>query len=155
MRIGWLLTLVFACGAFATVNLSHADEPTQPQLPWMVAKATQAVTPPQDQFDARNSVLRMIGGLFLCLGCFGGGLHMYKRFVVPRSKSDKRRLQIVERLPLSSKSSLLLVRLDGKEFMLSTGAEAARLISPPRSTEELFDESLITACDDVGEVNAQ
>lgn len=155
MSIGRLAKFVIVCGAFTMVNLAHAEEPSQVQLPWTAPKAAPTAASTGDQFEARNSVLRMIGGLFLCLGCLGAGLHMYKRFVIPRAKSSGRRLQVVERLPLSSKSALLLVKLDGKEFMLSTGPEAARLISPPRTTEELFDESLINACDDVGEVNAQ
>jgi flagellar biogenesis protein FliO len=97
----------------------------------------------------------MIGGLFLCFGLFGAGVHLYRRYVIPRATSDKRRLQIIERLPLTSKSSLLLVKLDGKEFMLSTGSEATRLIAPPRQSDELFDETLNSACDEVGELNAQ
>jgi flagellar biogenesis protein FliO len=155
MSIGRLVQFVIACSAFTMVKVAYAEETPQVQLPWAAPKAAPLAASTDDQFEARNSVLRMIGGLFLCLGCLGGGLHLYKRFVIPRAKGDGRRLQVVERLPLSSKSSLLLVKLDGKEFMLSTGPEAARLISPPRTTEDLFDESLINACDDVGEVNAQ
>lgn len=96
----------------------------------------------------------MVGGLFLCVGLFGFGIHLYKRYLLPRSLGSDRRLKVVERLQLTQKSSLLLVTLDGKEFLVSTGAEQSRLITPPKTGEEFFDESLSTACADVGEFNA-
>ena len=115
---------------------------------------TPAGTADVPSFSAQSSVLRMVGGLFLCVGLFGFGIHLYKRYLLPRSLSSDRRLRIVERLQLTQKSALLLVTLDGKEFLLSTGAEQSRLITPPKSGEEFFDESLSTACADVGEFNA-
>jgi flagellar biogenesis protein FliO len=117
------------------------------------ASTTQS-TPDVAPFNAQSSVLRMVGGLFLCVGLFGFGIHLYKRYLLPRSLSSDRRLKVVERLQLTQKSSLLLVTLDGKEFLVSTGAEQSRLITPPKSGEEFFDESLSTACADVGEFNA-
>jgi flagellar biogenesis protein FliO len=95
----------------------------------------------------------MVGGLFLCFGVLGFGLHLYKRYVLPRSFSAQRRLHIVERLQLSQKSALVLVKLDGKEFLMTTGSESTRLISPPHKTEEIFEETLSSACNEVGEYN--
>ena len=144
---------VVSCSAWMCVSVAYADDSAQKALPW---NASTTASPAEvEHFDAKNSALRMIGGLFLCFGLLGAGVHLYRRYVIPRAMSDKRRLQIVERLPLSAKSSLLLVKLDGKEFMLSTGPEAARLISPPRHSEDLFDETLNNACEEVGELNAQ
>ena len=151
VRVG--IGFLVSCSAWMYVTVAYADDQAQKTIPWNASTPASPVE--VEQFDAKNSALRMIGGLFLCFGLLGGGVHIYRRYVLPRAMSDKRRLQIVERLPLSAKSSLLLVKLDGKEFMLSTGPEAARLIAPPRQSEELFDETLNIACDEVGEFNEQ
>lgn len=114
------------------------------------AKSATQVAP----FDAQSSALRMIGGLFLCLGMFGFALHVYRRYVLPRTACAQRRLQLVERLQISQKSALVLVKLDGKEFIISTGSEASRLVPLSDRREDLFDETLNGACAEVGEYNA-
>jgi flagellar biogenesis protein FliO len=96
----------------------------------------------------------MVGGLFLCFGMLGIGVHLYKRYVLPRSFSAQRRMQVVERLQISQKSALVLVKLDGKEFLMTTGSESSRLVSPPNRTDEVFEETLSSACNEVGEYNA-
>jgi flagellar biogenesis protein FliO len=95
----------------------------------------------------------MVGGLFLCLGLLGAGVHVYKKYVLPRSLSSHRRMQVVERLQLSTKSALVLVKLDGKEFVMTTGSETTRLVPLQSGSEELFEETLSSACGDVGEYN--
>jgi flagellar biogenesis protein FliO len=95
----------------------------------------------------------MVGGLFLCLGLLGAGVHVYKRYVLPRSLSSQRRLQVVERLQISPKSALVLVKLDGKEFVMTTGSESTRLVPLQSRSEELFEDTLSSACNDVGEYN--
>ena len=109
--------------------------------------------PSVDSFNAQSSALRMVGGLFLCFGLLGAGVHVYKKYVLPRSLSSQRRMQVVERLQLSSKSALLLVKLDGKEFVMTTGSESARLVPLQNRGEELFEETLSSACNEVGEYN--
>lgn len=116
------------------------------------ASAAQKL-PQADTFNAQSSVLRMVGGLFLCFGMLGFGVHIYKRHVLPRTLSSARRMQLVERIQISQKSALVLVKLDGKEFLMSTGAEASRLVPLSQRQEELFDETLADACSDVGEYN--
>jgi flagellar biogenesis protein FliO len=96
----------------------------------------------------------MVGGLFLCLGMFGFGIHIYRRYVLPRTSSGHRRLQVLERIQISQKSALVLVKLDNKEFIMSTGSESSRLVPLTGRHEELFDEALSGACEEVGEYNA-
>ncbi len=110
--------------------------------------------PGVDSFNAQSSALRMVGGLFLCLGLLGAGVHVYKRYVVPRSSASQRRMQVVERLQLSPKSALLLVTLDGKEFVMATGSESTRFVPLQSRNEALFEETLSSACNDQGEYNA-
>jgi flagellar biogenesis protein FliO len=92
--------------------------------------------------------------MFLCFGLLGLGVHLYKRYVLPRNLSDKKRMQVVERLNLSQKSALVLVKLDGREFLLATGSEGCRVVSAPRDAEYLFDQTLTSACEETKEFNA-
>ena len=145
--------IITILGLVLGIACSSAAAEENKALGWTVVDSAPPVA--ADSFDAKSSALRMVGGLFLCFGVFGGAIHIYKKYVMPRAISDKRRLQVVERLPLSPKSSLLLVKVDGKELLLSTGAESTRLIPLPGSAEDLFDETLVNAVDVVGEYNAQ
>jgi flagellar biogenesis protein FliO len=96
----------------------------------------------------------MVGGLLLCFGVLGFGVHAYKKYVLPRSLSSQRRLQVVERLQLSQKNALVLVKLDGKEFLMATGSDSSRLVPLSSHAKDLFEETLSSACDEVGEYNA-
>lgn len=144
--------LIALLGLTLSIACSSATAEERKELGLGVSNAAPSIA--TDSFDAKSSALRMVGGLFLCFGVFGGAIHVYKKYVMPRAISDKRRLQVVERLPLSPKSSLLLVKVDGKELLVSTGAEAARLIPLPRSNEDVFEETLVNAVGVVGEFNA-
>jgi len=155
-RRGWLLGegVKFLClfvalfVAFGPMSV-RADEGVAPG--WSAASAQKASQ--AEPFNAQSSVLRMVGGLFLCFGMLGFGLHIYKRHVLPRSLSSSRRLQVVERLQISQKSALVLVKLDGKEFLMTTGTEQSRLVPLQERREDLFDETLASACDEAGEYN--
>jgi len=145
---GWFLVLAvvaLSCLSVAT-DVAVAADPAPPS--WGSSPA--GVEP----FNTQSSVLRMVGGMFLCFGLLGLGVHLYKRYVLPRNLSDKKRMQVVERLNLSQKSALVLVKLDGKEFLLSTGSEGCRVVSAPRDAEYLFDQTLTSACEEVKEFNA-
>jgi len=146
----WLLVCLFVALS-VVASSSHAVGEDAPPRMWS-APSTDAKSG-AEPFNTQSSVLRMVGGLFLCFGMLGFGVHLYKRYVLPRSLSAQRRLQIVERLQISQKSALVLVKLDGKEFLMTTGSESSRLVSPPNKTEEMFEETLSTACNEVGEYN--
>lgn len=141
--------MVVALWIVACPAISRAEEGSSQS--WS-STAPQGL-PHADAFSAQSSVLRMVGGLFLCFGVLGFGIHVYKRHVLPRTLSSARRLQVIERIPLSQKSALVLVKLDGKEFLMSTGAESSRLVPLSQRQEDLFDETLANACNDVGEYN--
>lgn len=148
-----LVTLLMAAAAVVAFGPMSARAEGEASSGW----SAPAVSNPATQvapFDTQSSALRMIGGLFLCLGAFGCALHVYKRYVLPRNASTRRRLQIIERLQISQKSALVLVKLDGREFIMSTGTESSRLVPLSDRREELFDEALNGACEEVGEYNA-
>jgi flagellar biogenesis protein FliO len=146
----WLLIVFFVALSVVVPSSQASAEEAQPRM-WSAPGA--APSSGVEPFNTQSSVLRMVGGLFLCFGVLGFGLHVYKRYVLPRSFSTQRRLQVVERLQISQKSALVLVTLDGQEFLMTTGAESSRLISPPLKTEEIFEKALSSACNEVGEYN--
>lgn len=69
------------------------------------------------------SILNLMEGLGYCLAVFFLGIYLYKRFVLRQSGPIKRHMQIVERLQLTTKSSLVLVEIEGRKVVLSVGSE--------------------------------
>jgi len=95
-----------------------------------------------DSGSVTASCLRMVGALFFCLGVFAGGVHLYRRCATKAGGLSKRRMVVRERLALSSKSSLVLVSLDGKEFVVASGSENVTLVPTNTITAASFSESL-------------
>ena len=113
------------------------------------------MTPSAEPFSMTESLIRMIGGLFLCMGVFGGGIHLYKKFIAKTSGGLRRRMTVIERLPVGQKSSLVLVALDGREFLIATGPDATTVLNPAHSNERCFEESFEKLYAQQGECNAQ
>ncbi len=84
---------------------------------------------------------RMIGGLFLCLGVFAIVVRLLKRHGV-RSGTGRRRIEVKERIALSSKASLTLVAIDNKEFLVASGSESVSILPTRAIPPGLFAESL-------------
>jgi Flagellar biosynthesis protein, FliO len=139
----------------ALIHVTCAVAIAEDQAPGRWSGAGPAGQASSDTFSAQSSTLRMLGGLFFCVGIFGFGVHLFKRYGLSRSGATTRRLQVVERVALSPKCSLLLVQLDGREFLLTAGAEQSRLIVPPRAETGQFADDLENACGDLGVLNAQ
>ncbi len=93
-------------------------------------------------FDMGGSFLRMIGGTLFCLGMFGAGVYVYKKYLGQPMAGSKRRLKVIERLTVAPKTNLLLVSLDGRELLISVGPDQARVMQGqlPHS-RQLFEES--------------
>jgi flagellar biogenesis protein FliO len=96
---------------------------------------------------------RMIGGLFLCLGVFAIIVRLLKRHA-SRSGTGRRRLEIRERVALSSKASLTLVAIDNREFLVASGSESVSILPTRVVPPGLFDESLDEVADEAEAFNA-
>ena len=107
-----------------------------------------------EPFDMTASMGRMLGGFLFCLGLFGAGIHLYKRYLLPTAKGSSRRLRIVERLSVSQKNALLLVALDGRELLIATGPDSPRLLTAKSRDEFSFDQDLLNAAAIGDEFNA-
>ena len=107
-----------------------------------------------EPFDMTSSMNRMLGGFLFCLGLFGAGIHFYKRYFMQAGSRTERRLKIVERLPVSTKNSLLLVELDGREFLLATGPDSPKMLVSNSKRDFSFDDTLLDASMAGDEINA-
>ncbi len=96
-----------------------------------------------EPFDMTGSMVRMLGGFLFCLGLFGAGIHVYKRYFMQSCGKVERRLKILERLPVSAKNSLILLELDGRELLLATGPDSPKMLISFSKSEVSFDDTLL------------
>ena len=96
------------------------------------------------------SLVRMLGGLFLCIGAFTGGIHLYRKFLLngPAGRGARRRLTVLERVSVSQKGSIALVSVDGKEFLVTAGPDSPRIVPVSEARPQCFEESLGAAYTD-------
>lgn len=100
-----------------------------------------------------SSSVRMIGGLFLCLGVFALGVRLFKRHS-SRTSTGRRRIEVRERVALSPKASLTLVAIDNKEFLVASGSDSVSILPTRAIPPGLFDESLDRVADEIEAFNA-
>jgi flagellar biogenesis protein FliO len=136
-----LLGLAFFCVYVSVVPVSIADEKgnvintteVQASIPTLLGDAPSS---------SGTSLFRMFGGLLFCLGVFGAGIHLSRRYGFAQPKGSKRRMKVIEKMQLTQKSSLLLVSCDGRELLLSVGPDQARVLqSQLSSSREFFEET--------------
>jgi flagellar biogenesis protein FliO len=83
------------------------------------------------------SLLRMLGSLLLVLAMLVGAVWVVRRFdlrLPGRISGDgttRRRLQIVERLSIDTRRSVLLIRCDDSEHLLLLGPDHALSLESP------------------------
>ena len=67
---------------------------------------------------------KVIQGLALILGVFFVGVYAYQKYSGKTVKNaGGRRIRILDRAPLSAKSSLVLARVDNREVLLAVGGD--------------------------------
>jgi flagellar biogenesis protein FliO len=115
----------------------------------VAATATLAAEP-----SMASSTLTMVAGLCFCLGVFALGMRISKRFMKSAGASRKRRMEIRERLSLSSKTTLFLVAVDNREYLIANGSDAVSVTPTNSMTTPLFSESLDEFCGDSKELHA-
>ena len=69
------------------------------------------------------SFVRLFQGLALCIGVFLIGVHFYKKYVLKNIKPFERSINIIDKIPLSSKSHLCLVEVMDKKVLLAVGSD--------------------------------
>lgn len=139
VRSFFLLTAFLALGAVEV----FAELPTT-----LSPQGVSPVGASTENYSFAGSFVRMIGGFLLCLGVFAGGIYLYRRYGAVGIRGVSRRLMIIERMPITAKSAVTLVSLDGKEFIVTSGPDNLRVVPTHAVGKDTFDESLALACND-------
>jgi len=74
-----------------------------------------------------QSAMRMAQGLAACLALLAFGVVGYRRFHSGKGPIAQRRMRVAERLPISGKTALYIVEVDGFEYLTSVGSEQVHL----------------------------
>ncbi len=85
---------------------------------------------------------KMLEGLGICLGIFLVGVHFYKRYALKGQAATIRRLQVIEKLPVSSKAAVLLIQAEGKKYLIGVGGERISLLHA-EGGEQGFDKKVL------------
>jgi len=88
---------------------------------------------------------RVLKGLGLCVGLLLIGASVIKRLHNPAGSPTDRRISVLERVSVGSKTSLLLVEVDGKTVLTSVGPESVSFMNV--SNSENFKNSLDVVCE--------
>jgi flagellar biogenesis protein FliO len=131
-RVSAMLVWCASIGLLYTCIPAYADPGT--------AIAVGASLTDTSATSASSSVIRMIGGLFLCLGVFAAVVRLLRRNAL--ASKGHRRLQVREKVALSAKASLQLVAVDNREFLVSSTADHISIVPLHSITTELFADSL-------------
>lgn len=118
------------------------------EVPAGVAAAAESFAA-ADQGSMTGSFIRMFGALFFCLGLFAAGVQLYRKYVIKQGGSMRRRLMVIERVALTQKASLMVVSLDGKEFLVASGSEKVTMLPSQALSTPVFTDSLNEACEEV------
>ena len=73
--------------------------------------------------DIALTGVRVLEGLLLCLGVLALGVYIAKRFGFKPAGGAARKIKLIERTPLSSRTALVLAEIEGKTVLISVGAE--------------------------------
>lgn len=135
----WALTAPVGAWAEASTALNGAPIPT----------AFETSSPPMFV-----STLKMLGGLCFCLGLLALGARIMRKMPGCQSPSRRRRLEIREKLALSSRAALYVVAVDNREYLIASGSDSTSITPTHSITTPLFAESLDEVCEEVGELHA-
>ena len=107
-----------------------ADPSNPPPREAERAGAAEAVQPPFAHPSYSGSVWRSIAALALVLGGLAAArFYLMRRGLAGIRPGRNRRLRIVDRLPIDQRKSILLVALDGREFLVAAGADRITLLA--------------------------
>ena len=89
------------------------------------SNAKEAPTPSwrTEEQSLSGAGMSMVKSLVLCIGIFLVGAAIYRKFALKGSISAGRRIKIMERTPLSSRTFLSIVEVDGKTVLLACGPD--------------------------------
>lgn len=116
--------------------------------------AAQPVVVADSGINMFGSTVTMLCGLLFCLGIFAVAMRFLRRFSGTRGPVRRRRIEVREKLALSSKAAVFLVAVDNREYLIAQGSDSVSVTPTNSITTPLFAESLDDVCSEVGELHA-
>jgi len=83
-----------------------------------------------EEVSVGGAAVKMVTALGLVLGTLLIGLHIHRKVTGKSTPLRSRRLKLIERLPVSGKTALVLVELDGRPLVLSVGGDRVTALEP-------------------------
>jgi len=113
------------------------------------------------EVDMKEKSFSVFKGLILCLGVFSIIVYFMKRMNRGHIGGSESRIKVIEKIQVASKTSLILVELDGKPMLMSLGNDRVSVLNsgnPPvniavneqKAEKQLdkFSESLESVCEE-------
>jgi flagellar biogenesis protein FliO len=100
------------------------------------------------------STVTMLGGLCFCLGVFAVAVRFLRRYQSAGGTARRRRIEVREKMALSSKASVFLIAVDNREYLIAQGSDSVSVTPTNSLTTPLFTESLDEVCAEMGELHA-
>ena len=115
---------------------------------------------PEESPLSSNGV-RMIAGLALCVGVFLIGAWLVRRASGKIKPMNTRSMRVVERMPVTSKTALMLIEVDGRRVMLAAGPDKVSFYAPESGLADTYNsdalmlkEELIELCEEQARFSA-
>lgn len=107
-------------------------------------RATQIEQKIPDQSPTSASAVRMIAGLALCVGVLLIGAWLVRRASGRIKPSNTRNMRIIERMPVTPKTSLMLIEIDGRRVMIAAGPEKVSFFAPESGMADTYNSDALT-----------
>jgi flagellar biogenesis protein FliO len=146
-RLGAVVGGVLGC--LATAMVAAADQAVSTGA---AVSAAPAIA--DNGMSMFSSGIRMIGGLCFCLGIFALVVRLMRRFSGVGGTAHRRRIEVREKMTLSSKASIFLIAVDNREYLIAQGSDSVSVTPTHSMTTPLFTESLEEVCAEVGDLHA-
>ena len=131
----WIrIILVAALLVVGTVGTATADDSAESaKLERAKAIAQESRAAEKEKKNAAppsfaSSGVKMTQGLALCVAILLIGAFLAKKFKVGAVNSGARSMKVLERLPLTPKTALLLAEVQGQRVILSVGSEQVQFL---------------------------
>lgn len=98
-----------------------------------------------DALEPSGTPFLMFKGLGVCLAVLLIGAWIVKKTGLAKPRTGSGRIKILERCPLSTKSSIVLLEIEGKSILVAVGPEQVTLLSEG-GKDSRFEQSLEDEC---------
>ena len=135
-------------GDIGPASVAPAAQPSFQERMESAVQAKRAGQSQQKSITAESPLSsnagRMVAGLAMCVGVFLIGAWLVRRASGKIKPTNTRSLRVVERMPITSKTSLMLVEVDGRRVMISAGPDKVSFFAPESGMADTYNSDALT-----------